>query len=257
MDERFEKRVRSRANLRFDDVIELAQACVPEEFYNQPWTYFKKDEIKILLDLPRPSNSMGFRDHVLLQYMYATGERADEVCKTQVKDIRFLTDGKASILVHGKGGKTRRIKISEKPAAAVFKYIKRRGIQNSPDAYVFPSQRNEMMSTSCIEEIYHKYVKIAKTNHPSLFTEHSYPPHSMRHTTAVHMLEAGVPLVVVKQFLGHEHITTTEIYAKLSPEVANARIGDWDKAYWNEYLDEPAPEIALDSSEDDIPDFLK
>lgn len=220
--------------------------------------YFSQDEVKILLDLPTPKDSMGIRDHTLLQFMYSAGTRAEEVCVLKVQDIKFLDDGKASVLIHGKGGKTRRIKISEKPASTLKKYIKYQRIGNQHETFIFPSQRNARMSVSCVEDIFQKYVRLAKQKHPDLFQAISYPPHSMRHTTAVHMLEAGVPLVVVKQFLGHEHIQTTEIYAKLSPQAANAKIADWDKKYWNEYLDEPisGEEIAFET-DDGIPAFLK
>ena len=114
------------------------------------------------------------------------------------------------------------------------------------------------MSVSCVEDIFQKYVGMAKQAHPELFKADSYPPHSMRHTTAVHMLEAGVPLVVVKQFLGHANIQVTEIHAKLSPQVANAKIADWDKKYWDEYMDEPlSEEEATNQADDGIPSFLK
>lgn len=220
--------------------------------------YFMQEEIKILLDLPTPKDSMGFRDHALLQFMYASGARAEEACVLKVDDVKYLNDGKASVLLHGKGGKNRRIKISEKPASTLKKYIKYRRIGNQKDAFIFPSQRNARMSVSCVEDIFQKYVGMARKDHPELFKEDSYPPHSMRHTTAVHMLEAGVPLVVVKQFLGHEQIKTTEIYAKLSPQAANAKIADWDKKYWNEYIDEPVPDEETSFEEDDgIPSFLK
>lgn len=220
--------------------------------------YFTQEEVKILMDCPTPKDNMGIRDHTLLQFMYSSGERAEEVCTTKVGDVKFLSDGKASVLVHGKGGKTRRIKISQQPASALKKYIKYRRIGNQHDTFVFPSQRNVRMSVSCVEDIFQKYVTMAQKSHPDLFTAASYPPHSMRHTTAVHMLESGVPLVVVKQFLGHEHIETTEIYAKLSPQAANAKIADWDKKYWAQYLDEPLPEEETSfEANDGIPMFLK
>lgn len=218
--------------------------------------YFSRDETKLLLDLPTPRNTMGLRDHVLLQFMYASGARAEEVCIVKVEDVRFLSDGKASVLLHGKGGKTRRIKIAEKPASVLKRYIAQRRIANDAGQYVFHSQRNNRMSVKCIEEIFAKYVNMAKKLYPDLFREKSYPPHSMRHTTAVHMLEAGVPMIVVKQFLGHSQLATTEVYAKLSPEAMNSRITDWDKAYWKDYVDESISNISP-ARNDGIPDFLR
>ncbi len=222
--------------------------------------YFTKEEIQIILNLPTAKDNMGVRDHVLLQIMYATGARAAEICSLRIADVRFLPDRKSSILLHGKGGKTRRIKIFEKPATALQKYIRYRGISNNPYAYIFPSQRNAMMSTKCLEEICRKYVDRAKAEYPDMFRTKSYPPHSMRHTTAMHMLEAGVPLVVIKQFLGHVNLATTEIYAKLSPEAMAEKITEWDRKYWNDYIDEEFPLDEAENSEDaadGIPGFLR
>ena len=220
--------------------------------------YFQHEELQVLLDCATPKDNMGLRDHVLLQYMYATGERAEEVCITRVKDIQFLPDGKASVTIHGKGGKSRRIRVFKEPAACIRKYILHRRIGNQPDAFVFPSQRNARMSLKCVEEIYKKYITLAKRERPDLFRAESYPPHSMRHTTAMHMLSAGVPLVVVKQFLGHAHLSTTEIYAKLLPEDVNSKLMNWSREYWNNYISETnvVDENTMGKS-DMIPDFLK
>ena len=219
--------------------------------------YFTQEEVKIFLDLPTPRTPLGYRDHVLLQFMYASGVRADEVCEAKVKDVKYLEDeNKVSILIHGKGGKTRRIKIPSGPSQALMKYIKKRGISNQPEAYIFKSQRNDRMSVKCVEDIFSRYIKKAKKEYPNLFKEDSYPPHSMRHTTAVHMLEAKVPLIVVKQFLGHASITTTEIYAKLSPKVVMKMVDDWSTQYWNDFMDEELPDES-EKKDDNIPDFLK
>ena len=71
-----------------------------------------------------------------------------------------------------------------------------------PDAHIFPSQRNEHLSVAAIEEIYEKYTQKAKAEHPDLFCRGPYTPHVMRHTTATHLIEAGVPLAIVKNILG-------------------------------------------------------
>ena len=66
------------------------------------------------------------------------------------------------------------------------------------------------MTISCIEEIYKKYVAIARAENPGMFLEKRYTPHTMRHTTATHMLEAGIPMMAIKNFLGHSSISTTD-----------------------------------------------
>lgn len=64
--------------------------------------------------------------------------------------------------------------------------------------HVFPSQRNDHLSVAAVEEIYEKYTKRAKAEHPELFCHGPYTPHVMRHTTATHLIESGVPLAIVK-----------------------------------------------------------
>ena len=115
-----------------------------------------------------------------------------------------------------------------------------------------------MMSTSALEEIFSKYVKRAKEQNEGLFLEETYTPHSMRHTTAVHMVEAGVPLLVIKQFLGHAHLSTTEIYAKMSQSTVNEKLKSWDEEYWHDqYIDSLKENNSDETSQSNIPDFLK
>jgi len=80
------------------------------------------------------------------------------------------------------------------------------------------------MTISCVEEVVKKYVKAAITARPELFRHKSYSPHSFRHSIAVHMLEGGVPLPVIKNFLGHASIESTLIYATVTPELANRHL---------------------------------
>lgn len=221
-------------------------------------SYFTQVEIKIFLSLPNAKDKTGYRDQVVLCILYASGMRAEEICALTVGDISFFPDGKASILIHGKGGKSRRIKISEKPSAMLKKYIVHRRITNQHERHVFSTQRNEMMSTSALEELFSKYVKRAKKQNEGLFLEDTYTPHSMRHTTAVHMVEAGVPLLVIKQFLGHAHLTTTEIYAKMSQSTVNEKLKGWDEEYWHDQYIDSLKENDVDvGNQSNIPDFLK
>ena len=131
-------------------------------------------------------------------------------------------------------------------------YISFRGIEKLFQRHVFSSQTHEAMTVSCVEEIFKKYVTSCKRKNPDKFLEISYPPHSMRHTTACHMLEAGVPLIVIKNFLGHVSISTTQIYAEVSQNMADKHLKEWSDKWFST---EETPEHPLHSRED-IPDFL-
>jgi integrase len=109
------------------------------------------------------------------------------------------------------------------------------------------------MTVSCIEGIFKKYVGLAREAHQNLFREKSYPPHAMRHSTATHMLEAGVPLAVIKNFLGHTSLQSTQIYAEVTQNTLNKHI-----KIWNDKWQLPAEDTAaLPERSSKIPDFLK
>lgn len=211
---------------------------------------FTRDEVKILFELPDSRTEIGLRDQTLLCFMYASGTRAQEVCDLTVGDIHFYPD-RASVIIHGKGQKVRRIGIPGAASALLQKYIAHRGIAHDARAHVFSSQTHEHMSVSCIEEIFAKYVVRAKQNHPDLFWR-DYTPHSMRHTTATHMLEAGVPLIVVKNFLGHVSLQTTQIYIEISQDTMSRQLKSWNEKWFLE--GNPDSNRTCKSN---IPDFLR
>ena len=212
---------------------------------------FTRDEVKIILELPNATSEIGLRDKTMLCFMYASGMRAQEVCDLTVGDIQFYSD-RAGINVHGKGQKMRRIGIPFTASNMLKKYIDHRNISTNKERHVFSSQTHEKMTVSCIEEIYAKYVLKAKRNNPGLFRG-NYTPHSMRHTTATHMLEAGVPLIVVKNFLGHVSLQTTQIYTEITQDTMNRQLKAWnDKWFLKESQDSDNG-----GKKDNIPAFLK
>lgn len=179
-------------------------------------SYFSTEEIGIILSLPSTKNETEFRNRALLSFLYASGARAQELCNLRVADIKF--GERTSVRLLGKGEKRRTV-VLPTPCAVILKdYIERCNFQNGTNGerHVFSSRTHEQMTISCVEAIVSKYVTIAKTQNPQLFPESHYSPHSFRHSIAVHMLEAGVPLPVIKTFLGHESIQTTMIYATVS-----------------------------------------
>ncbi len=224
--------------------------------------FFTVPEVMILLDLPKLNTIAGRRDVTLLHLMFATAARAQEMCDLKVRDVFFMVDGRARVSITGKGRKNRKLIIHPDIARLLQKYIRFRGITAQPDAYIFCSQHHPQMSVSCVEEIFKKYVKIAKSEHPDLFLEKSYSPHSMRHSTAVSMLSAGVSLSAIQVFLGHENITTTTIYAEITQPSLEQTVLDWNKKFWGHLSEENAPDKAEErvpekSNKTGVPDFLR
>ena len=226
-------------------VLKVPKKKAPRKSRNS----FTRDEVRLLFELPDEGTGTGLRDKVLLCFMYASGVRAQEVCDLTVGDIQFYPD-RAGIIIHGKGQKVRRIGIPCAASDILKKYIARRKISDKMGAHVFSSQTHEKMTVSCVEEIFAKYVSLAKQKYPDQF-RHSYTPHSMRHTTATHMLEAGVPLIVVKNFLGHVSLQTTQIYVEISQDTLNRHLKAWnDKWFLHD-------DFSHNNTKGNIPSFLR
>ena len=218
---------------------------------SQPRIIFSLDEVSALLRLPDTEKRLGFRDQVLLNLMYASGARAQEICDLKVRD--FLVEKNLyKLTITGKGNKTRRIVIAKPSGILLKRYLEETGRTGRLDAYIFSSQTHPQMTISCVEEIYKKYIALARAGHPGMFLEKRYTPHTMRHTTATHMLEAGVPIIAIKNFLGHSSISTTERYAELSQSTVNRYIRDWNEKWFSHQKETPA-----NQKENQLPDFLK
>jgi site-specific recombinase XerD len=172
--------------------------------------YFTREEMEIVMCSPSAATSIGRRDRGLLCLLYSSGARAQEICDLKVRDIRFAAKTKVKLV--GKGNKGCEVTIPSDCASVVQSYLERSGKAKSMESHVFSTQVREHMTISCVEEIVKKYVSMVKLANPCLFREKVSTPHSFRHSIAVHMLEAGIPLVVIKNFIGHASLESTLIY---------------------------------------------
>jgi len=211
--------------------------------------YFTKEEISLLLKLPDTEKAIGQRDVTLLSILYSTGARAQELCDITLKDITLSSPTR--IRLSGKGGKSRVVTIPNNCSTILNGYLRSRSLNpkdgSMQNRHLFSSQTHEHMSIACVEDIVRKYVLMAKERYPDMFRQSSYTPHCFRHSVAVHMLEAGDSLVTIKAFLGHATISSTAIYAKVTPELAN------------KYLDErgkPLQDITVTSTPQPLPQAL-
>ena len=182
-------------------------------------SYFSVDEIKLLINKPDTKTKYGFRNYLILLFMYETACRAQEISDLQRKQL-FLEDN--YVVLIGKGNKNRRIPITKELSTLLTRYINI--FKNeSEDCYVFKNARNQKITTKGIEYILTKYVKECKEKYRDKF-KNNYTNHSMRHTRAMHLLEAGVNLIYIRDILGHSSVTTTEIYAKTNPKIKEQQI---------------------------------
>jgi len=178
--------------------------------------YLKVDIIKQLLAVPDTNDKFGFRDSVLLGLLYDTGSRVSEIIELRPLDLHLKTP--ASVSVTGKGRKTRQCPISLTLAENITAYLEVWGLTASERAGspLFVNHKGEKISRAGVTYILKKYMRAIKDAPPKV------SPHVLRHSKAVHLLEAGVNLVYIRDQLGHEKITSTQVYLKTNPEMRRA-----------------------------------
>lgn len=173
--------------------------------------YFSETQMKKILSAPDQNSMIGFKHKVILSLLYDSGARVQELIDLMIKDVEF--DPYPALRIHGKGDKIRRIPISDNMASLLKTYISRYSKTNTRQEYIFSNQQGNKYSRDGIEYIVKKYVtKVCEKDRT--IQEIGYNPHLFRHSKASHMLNAGIPLPYIQNFLGHENIKTTQIYAK-------------------------------------------
>ena len=181
-------------------------------------SYFSPEGLHLLLKQPDTSTRQGRRDHALLAFLYDSAARVQELADLCVRDLRL--DEPATVTLKGKGRKTRIVPISEKTTSILKHYLSEKGWLGktaSLDFPVFNNSRKFKLSRAGISYILRKYVEAAKKINAGLIPQ-IVSPHSLRHSKAVHLLRSGVPLIYIRDFLGHASVTTTEIYARVDAE---------------------------------------
>ena len=179
--------------------------------------YLTIEGIKSVLDAVETSSRTGFRDLTLLSLMYDSAARVQEIADLSVNDFR--AEKPSTLRLTGKGSKTRIVPLMSATSDLVSKYISiyhpsYRGEYNVP---LFSNRKKEKLTRAGIAYILKKYIKIAREKQPDLIPE-TVSPHGLRHSKSMHMLQAGVPLIYIRDFLGHSEISTTEIYARCDSE---------------------------------------
>jgi site-specific recombinase XerD len=169
--------------------------------------YLSREEMQAVLDAPDPSTWSGRRDVVLLTTLYNTGARVSEVTALRVADV--LLDRQTSLLLHGKGRKERLAPLWPNTARSLRDWLT--FIRGRPEDPLFPNRQGKALNRSGVRQRLDEAVRAAAQRCPSLAGKR-VSPHSLRHTTAMHLLQAGVDLTVIALLLGHEDVATTHRY---------------------------------------------
>ncbi len=178
-------------------------------------SYLSLNEIKLLFSLPNKKIKQEYRDLTMLVILYDTGARVQELIDLKLQQIRL--DSKPIVYLQGKGNKTRVVPIGNDTANIIKKYIVDNAI-TIPTDNLFKNKQQRPLTRAGVNYVLNKYIEIGRKQKPNFFKK-TVSPHCMRHSKAMHLLEAGVNLIYIRDFLGHASVTTTEIYAKTNPEL--------------------------------------
>jgi len=201
--------------------------------------YVTPDSVKLLLEQPDKHITRGRRDLTLISVLYDSGARVQELIDIKVRDITLHAP--AVITLMGKGNKIRRVPIMKNTALLIQNYLLENNLDKPwrSEEPLFTNSQHHKLTKEGIAYIISKYVTLARK------TSAVMPPkvkaHMLRHSKAMHLLQAGVNLIYIRDFLGHVDLKTTEIYAKADtemkrkaienvyPDLIDGDLPDWNK----------------------------
>lgn len=193
------------------------QTIASKKVAREPVGYLEKDELDALLKAPDRRTVQGHRDYAVLLFLYNTGARADEVAQVRIDDLDLGAASNrdaSSVLLHGKGNKARRCPLWPKTVDELRVLLGRR----TTSQHVFLNRRGQALTRFGIHALVERYATRVATQVPSV-AKKRVSPHTIRHTTATHLLRSGVDINTIRAWLGHVCLSTTNVYAEVDLEM--------------------------------------
>jgi integrase/recombinase XerD len=178
--------------------------------------YLEDKEMQALLNAVDLDSRTGARDKALLLLLYNTGARVSEIVELKVADLRL--DGAAQVKLLGKGKKYRSCPLWPETIEALHDYLKQRTPKDPAAQQLFLNANGSPVTRFGVRHIVGKYATAAKSRCPSIVAK-AVNPHTLRHTTAMHLLRAGNDVNMVSYWLGHADINTTHTYLEIDMEM--------------------------------------
>ncbi|WP_258878351.1 tyrosine recombinase [Candidatus Xianfuyuplasma coldseepsis] len=169
------------------------------------------DEIEALFQSIDTSTVLGRRNYLILEFLYGTGCRVQELCDVKLSDIDYFQD---VVLLHGKGSKDRLVPLHKRLIDQLTDYVlttRKDLLKKEHNPYLILNHRGKPITPRGVRMIIHKILLESGENL-------NLSPHTLRHTFATHLLNNGADLRSVQELLGHEHLSSTQIYTKVSKE---------------------------------------
>jgi site-specific recombinase XerD len=179
--------------------------------------YLEKAEMDALLAAPDLTTTQGRRDHAVLQFLYNAGTRADETAQVRIGDLTLPQVPErdlASVLIRGKGNKSRSCPLWASTVSELLPLIGKRAASE----HVFLNRRGQPLTRFGIHALVKRYAARVAAKLPSL-AKKRVSPHTIRHTTATHLLRAGNDINTIRAWLGHVCLDTTNVYAEVDVEM--------------------------------------
>jgi len=183
--------------------------------------YLERAEMGALLKAPDRRTALGDRDHAVLLFLYNSGARADEAAGLLIGNLHLK--GSPAVRIMGKGNKWRLCPLWPATVTALSRLVTGRN-ETEP---VFLGRRNERMTRFGIHRLVANYARLASKSTPSLSLKR-VSPHTIRHTTAVHLLRSGVDINTIRAWLGHVSLDTTHVYAEVDMEMKATALASVD-----------------------------
>jgi integrase/recombinase XerD len=202
--------------------------AIPRRRHARPTVgYLFKEDLAEILAQPDLRKREGRRDAVLLSVLYDTGARVQELIDLSAGDVRL--DPPAQVRLMGKGRKMRAVPLMDKTVQLLRDHMHETHLDRPEqfDRPLFRNARDQRLSRSGIRYILQKYVGKARSKRPSL--NRTVTPHMLRHTKGMHLLQSGISPEMIRDFLGHVDVKTTQIYARANLEmkrIALERVSD-------------------------------
>ena len=172
--------------------------------------YLDRPEMDALLAAPDRTRPQGQRDYALLLFLYNSGARASEAAQLRIRDLNLPAE---SVKILGKGGKQRLCPLWPLTVETLTAIVG----QRAPDERVFVNRRGEPITRFGIHTLVERYAIKAKAQMPSMRNKR-VSPHTVRHSTACHLLRGGVDINTIRGWLGHVLLDTTNVYAEIDLE---------------------------------------
>ncbi len=181
-----------------------------KRFTRNELSYLDKPEMDAILAAPDCRTEQGRRDHALLLFLYNSGARVSEAASLLIGELNLRPNQLGAVQLRGKGRKVRRCPLWPATVDALIALVRNR----SPDEPVFLNRLGDAITRHGIHWMLRNHVRTASASYPSLMRR-PVSPHTIRHTTATHLLRAGVDINTIRAWLGHVSIDTTNIYAEV------------------------------------------